>query len=81
MVVRMNNPKENDYDIFCDNCGSEEICDHEFGMDKSLQSIDFCTECCNRCEEEAYDRKKAKFDAIHENTQGLIEKDLLLEWT
>ena len=44
MVVRMNNPRENDYDIFCDNCGSEEICDHEYGMTKSLESIDFCTE-------------------------------------
>jgi len=82
MVVRMNNPKENDYDIFCDNCGSEEICDHEYGMTKSLESIDFCTDCCSRCEEEAYEKKariKAKCDAIHENTQGLIEKDLLLE--
>lgn len=79
MVVRMNDRTINDYDIFCDNCGSEEICDHEFGMGKDLQSIDFCTECCNRCEEEAYDRKKAKMDSITENTQGLINKELLHE--
>jgi hypothetical protein len=76
MVVRMNNPKENDYDIFCDNCGSEEICDHEYGMTKSLESIDYCTECCSRCEREAYISKQGI-----ENTQGLIEKYLLLEWT
>ena len=77
MVVRMNNPKENDYDIFCDDCGSEEICDHEYGMTKSLESIDYCVECCERCDKEAY--KKEKCDAVHENTQGLINKELLLE--
>ena len=79
MTVIMHNYKENDYTIICNNCGSEEICDHEYGMDKTLESLDYCTDCCNRCEEEAYNRKKAKFDAIHENTQGLIRKDLLLE--
>ena len=52
MVVRMNNPKENDYDIFCDNCGSEEICDHEFKRGADLQSVDYCNECCPKCEAE-----------------------------
>jgi|TARA_R110000824_G_scaffold43800_3_gene127904 hypothetical protein len=51
MVVRMNDPKINDYDIFCDNCGSEEICDHEFGI-VDLQSVDYCEECCPKCEAE-----------------------------
>ena len=50
MVVRMNNPKENDYDIFCDNCGSEEICDHELPRGSDLQSVDYCEECCPRCD-------------------------------
>ena len=54
MVVRMNDRTINDYDIFCDNCGSEEICDHEYGMGKDLKSIDFCTTCCKRCDEEGY---------------------------
>ena len=45
----MNNPKENDYDIFCDMCGSEEICDHEYGRGKDLESIDFCISCCEEC--------------------------------
>ena len=51
MVVRMNDPKINDYDIFCDNCGSEEICDHEFGI-VDLESVDYCNECCPKCEAE-----------------------------
>ena len=50
MVVRMNNPRENDYDIFCDECGSEEICeDHEYGTGKDMQSIDYCISCCESC--------------------------------
>jgi len=49
MVVRMNNPRENDYDIFCDDCGSEEICDHEFGRGSDLESIDYCISCCAEC--------------------------------
>lgn len=50
MVVRMNNPKENDYDIFCDECGSEEICeDHEYGNGTDLESIDYCISCCEGC--------------------------------
>ena len=49
MVVRMNDPKINDYDIFCDSCGSEEICDHEYGRGKDLESIDFCISCCEKC--------------------------------
>ena len=55
MVVRMNNPSINDYDIFCDTCGSEEICDHEYGMTKSLESIDYCVDCCAKCDKEGYD--------------------------
>lgn len=35
MTVIMHNRDENDYTIVCNNCGSEEICDHEYGMDKS----------------------------------------------
>ena len=49
MVVRMNNPRENDYDIFCDDCGSEEICDHEYGTGNDMQSIDYCISCCAEC--------------------------------
>jgi len=52
MVVRMNDPKINDYDIFCDTCGSEEICDHEFKTGADLQSVDYCEECCPKCEAE-----------------------------
>lgn len=73
MTVIMHNHKENDYSTYCNNCGSEEICDHEYGIDKSLESIDYCVECCSRCEREAYINKQGM-----ENTQGLIKKDLLL---
>ena len=55
MVVRMNDPSINDYDIFCDDCGSEEICDHEYGMTKSLESIDYCVDCCAKCDKEGYE--------------------------
>jgi len=70
MTVIMHNRDENDYTIVCNNCGSEEICDHEYGMDKSLESIDMCVDCCERCE---YISEQGR-----ENTQGLINKDLLL---
>ncbi len=69
----MHNYAENDYTVNCDNCGSEEICDHEYGMTKSLESIDYCVECCERCERAAYINKQGI-----ENTEGLIRKDLLL---
>jgi hypothetical protein len=69
----MNNAEENDYTIYCNNCGSEEICHHEYGMDKSLESIDYCADCCERCDREFYISKQGV-----ENTQGLIRKDLLL---
>jgi len=49
MTVIMNDRSSNDYSIYCDNCGSEEICDHEFKMEK-MQSVDYCKECCPRCE-------------------------------
>ena len=74
MTVIMHNYKENDYSTLCDGCGSEEICDHEYGMTKSLESIDYCVECCERCDREAYINSQAI-----ENTQGLIKKDLLLD--
>jgi hypothetical protein len=49
----MHNPKENDYTVICSSCGSEEICDHEdFGFDESLESIDYCEDCCPQCEAE-----------------------------
>jgi hypothetical protein len=73
MVVEMHNASENDYSTYCDNCGSEEICDHEYGMTKSLESIDYCVDCCERCEREAYISKQGQ-----EDTQGLIDKRLLL---
>jgi hypothetical protein len=74
MTVIMHNAKENDYTIHCNSCGSEEICDHEYGLDKTLESIDYCVECCEKCDREAYIDKQGI-----ENTQGLIRKDLLLE--
>jgi len=73
MTVIMHNRDENDYTLVCNNCGSEEICDHEYGLDKSLESIDYCVDCCERCEREAYIDKQGQ-----EDTQGLINKDLLL---
>ena len=73
MTVIMHNPAENDYTVICSNCGSEEICDHEYGMDKSLESIDYCVDCCERCEREAYIEKQGQ-----EDTQALIDKRLLL---
>jgi hypothetical protein len=73
----MNNPRENDYDIFCDNCGSEEICDHEYGMGKDLQSIDYCVECCSRCDREAY--VKSEIDKMISETNKSVGKELLLE--
>ena len=60
MVVRMNNPRENDYDIFCDDCGSEEICDHEYGRGKDLESIDFCISCCEKCKDKCSSCGKSK---------------------
>ena len=74
MTVIMHNPEENDYSTFCNDCGSEEICDHEYGMDKSLESIDYCVECCDKCDREAYIESQAI-----ENTQGLMDKRLLLD--
>jgi len=50
-MIVWNNRSENDYNIHCNCCGSEEICDHDFGTDKSLESIDYCMECCPKCEQ------------------------------
>ena len=74
MTVIMHNYKENDYSTLCNNCGSEEICDHEYGMDKSLESINYCVKCCGRCDREAYMNQESA-----ENTQGLIDKRCLLD--
>ena len=72
MTVIMHNPKENDYTIHCNSCGSEEICDHEYGLDKTLESIDYCISCCERCEREAYMNKQFV-------STGTINKELLLD--
>ena len=56
MVVRMNDPKINDYDIFCDSCGSEEICDHEYGRGKDLGKDDNGKYViCNGCNQRIYE--------------------------
>jgi hypothetical protein len=73
-MIVMHNQDDNDYTCICNDCGSEEVCDHEFGLDKSLTPIHQCYECCERCEREAYISKQGV-----EHTQGLIKKDLLLD--
>ena len=60
MVVEMHNKAENDYTVLCDNCYSEEICDHQHGISKSLESIDYCIDCCPKCEAER--EKQAQID-------------------
>lgn len=53
MVQIMHNSRENDYSLFCDNCNLEEICEnHDFGRGKDLESIDYCENCCPKCEAE-----------------------------
>ena len=49
MTVVMNDSASNDYTIFCNTCGSEEICEHEFRMGEDLDSQDFCEACCPKC--------------------------------
>jgi len=80
MVVRMNDPSINDYDIFCDDCGSEEICDHEYGMTKSLESIDYCVDCCAKCDKEGYesdidDQREMQRERNFDRIQQSIETD------
>lgn len=50
MTVIMHNYRENDYSVICNNCGSEEICDHKYRIGADLESVDFCEDCCSKCE-------------------------------
>ena len=44
--------KDREFTAHCNCCGSEELCDHDFGIErKTLQSIDYCMECCPKCEQ------------------------------
>ena len=70
MTVEWHNRKENDYTVHCDNCGSEEICDHQHGIGKDLESIDYCAECCPKCESERErDAERDMAEAVQEAYQ------------
>jgi predicted nucleic acid-binding Zn ribbon protein len=56
-------------------CSNFENCGNTFPEVKDDEiPFQFCSEECKE-----YITKKEKFDAIHENTQGLIDKGLLLD--
>ena len=70
MTVIMNDPSCNDYDVTCNICGTDDLCEHDFPNKPFGCDVSYCEDHCPKCEKIVA--------AGRENTQGLIEKDLLL---